>query len=150
MPVGGNRKMQKCGLRPLFYLSSAKEYNKYMEISSLSVVYIFTRLGMRLLDFFRHWYVDGFFKAVHLTLNFLERMDHRFALRITFKNWLQPLYQDYSFIGYLWGFVFRTIRILVGLVVYMLFVAFALGLFAIWAAIPLYVIYQVVFNLLKF
>lgn len=121
-----------------------------MEINSVSLVYIFTHLGRRITDFFRHWYVDGFFKIVHWTLNFLERMDQSFALRITVKNWFQPLYQDYSFIGYLWGFVFRTIRILVGLAVYLLFVAVAFGLFAIWAAIPLYVIYQIVFNLFKF
>ncbi len=121
-----------------------------MEVNSLSLVYIFSHLGRRISDFFRHWYVDGFYKAVHWTLNFLERMDQYFALRITVKNWFQPLYQDYTFIGYLWGFVFRTIRIAAGSAAYLFLIAIAAALFAVWALIPIYVIYQIIFNLFRF
>ena len=119
-----------------------------MEVSNLSLVYLLTHFGRRVLDFFRHWYIDGFFRAVHWTLNGLERLDRSFALRITAKNWLQPLYQDYSIIGYLWGFVFRTGRILAALLVYAFFLALSAALFLLWASIPLFVVYQIIINLI--
>ena len=117
---------------------------KEMEITSVSLIYILTRFGKRILDFFRHWYVDGFLKASDLSLGVLEQLDRIFAIRITAKNWFQPLYQDYSIIGYLWGFIFRTIRILAALLVYGIFVAASFGLFLLWALIPIYAIYQII------
>jgi len=118
-----------------------------MEITSISFLYLFTHLASRILDFFRHWYIHGFIRAIHLALGFLERLDRIFALRITMKNWFQPLYQDYTVIGYIWGFIFRTIRIFIGLVIYAIFILFAFALFMLWAAIPFYVMYQIVVNI---
>lgn len=99
------------------------------------------------MDFFRHWYLHGFLRATHWSYNFLERLDRFFALRITVKNWLQPLYQDYTLIGYLWGFIFRTLRIFLALIVYGILVLISFGLFVLWSLIPLYVIYQILINL---
>ena len=116
-----------------------------MEVTNVSLVYLLTHLGGRVLDFFRHWYFYGFLKATHLSYNALERLDQIFALRITVKNWFQPLYQDYSVIGYLWGFIFRTVRILAALLVYGIFMAASLGLFLLWALIPIYAMYKIIF-----
>ena len=118
-----------------------------MEVSNLSLVYLLNHLGRRVLDFFRHWYFYGFLRTTHWSYNILERLDRIFALRITVKNWLQPLYQDYSFIGYLWGFIFRTARILAALAVYGIFLILAIGLFLFWSAIPILVIYNILTNL---
>lgn len=117
-----------------------------MEITSVSLIYILTRLGKRILDFFRHWYVDGFLKASDLSLGVLERLDRIFALRITFKNLFQPLYQDYSLIGYLLGFIFRTARILAALAIYGAFISICAFLFLIWAGTPIYAMYQILIN----
>src|SRR3989344_7959917 len=118
-----------------------------MEVTNLSLVYLFAHLGRRVLDFFRHWYFYGFLRATHWAYNFLERLDKIFALRITAKNWLQPLYQDYSFIGYIWGFIFRTIRIIIGLVFYLILSLISSLVFLAWAAIPIFVIYQIFIKL---
>ncbi|MBU6141825.1 hypothetical protein KGO95_01735 [Patescibacteria group bacterium] len=118
-----------------------------MRFSDISFVYLLNRLLQRLVDFVRHWYVDGFFQAVDWMLDILEKLDRSFALRITVKYWLQPLYQDYTMIGYVWGFIFRTVRILIALVVYLLLIACALALFLAWAAIPLWVLYNIFTNL---
>ncbi len=117
-----------------------------MRYSNISLVYIMNHFIRRIGDFFRHWYIDGFLKATDLILNGLERLDRRFALRITAKNWFQPLYQDYSAIGYLWGFIFRTIRIAVSLFVYGVFLSIAAILFLIWLLIPFFVIYEIFKN----
>jgi len=118
-----------------------------MKYLNISLIYIFNHLLERILDFFRHWYLDGFLKATHWSLNILERFDRVFALRITVKNWLQPLYQDYTIIGYLWGFLFRTVRIFSGLIIYAIFVLLSSATFLVWASIPIYVIYQIFSNL---
>jgi len=118
-----------------------------VEVTNVSLVYLLTHLGRRILDFFRHWYYHGFLRAIHWSYNILERLDKIFALRITAKNWFQPLYQDYSFIGYLWGFVFRTVRIFLALIVYGIFALAAFGIFILWFLIPIYVIYQIFINL---
>lgn len=117
-----------------------------MEINNLSLVYLLTHLGRRILDFFRHWYLDGFLWATNLTLNILERLDHFFALRITAKNWFQPLYQDYTVIGYIWGFIFRTLRILAGAAIYAAAAVLAIAAFLFWAIVPLLIIYEIILN----
>lgn len=118
-----------------------------MQYSDISLVYLLNYFSRRVRDFFRHWYASGFLKAVDWTLHIFEGMDRRFAIRITAKNWLQPLYQDYTIIGYIWGFIFRTIRIAVGLIVYTVVLAAAVSLFLTWASLPLLVVYKIFSNL---
>lgn len=115
-----------------------------MQYLDISLLYIITHLGRRISDFFRHWYIDGFFRSVDWSLSILERLDKSFAVRITAKNWFQPLFQDYTVIGHIWGFIFRTIRIFAGLAVYLVFILFAATLFAAWAGLPLFAIYQII------
>ncbi len=117
-----------------------------MEFADLSILYILKHFIGRIGDFFRHWYFDGFLRSVDWFLAILERLDKRFAVRITAKNWFQPLYQDYTVIGYIWGFIFRTIRIFAGLAVYLVFILLAILLFAIWAVFPIFVIYNILTN----
>ena len=130
-----------------FFVWFEAEYNEDMSYLDVSLLYIITHLGRRISDFFRHWYIDGFLRSVDWVLSILEKLDKRFAVRITAKNWLQPLYQDYTVIGYIWGFIFRTIRIFIGLAVYLVFILFTAMLFAGWAAFPAFVIYQIFINL---
>ena len=113
----------------------------------ISAVYLLNRLGYRIVEVFRHWYLNGFLKISHWSLNFLERLDRLFALRVTIKHWFQPLYQDYSVIGYVWGFIFRTLRIVSGLAAYGFFIAVFAGIFTAWSAVPIYVLYQIIINL---
>jgi hypothetical protein len=118
-----------------------------MKYSDISLVYLLNHLARRVGNFLRHWYVDGFLQAVDWTLHIFERLDRSFALRITAKNWLQPLYQDYTIIGYIWGFIFRTIRIIIGLIVYAVILLIAVLLFLIWASFPILTVYQIFNNL---
>ena len=118
-----------------------------MKYSDISLIYIFNYSAHRAGDFLWHWYVDGFLQAVDWTLHIYERLDRRFALRITAKNWFQPLYQDYSLIGYIWGFIFRTVRIIIGLCVYAVILVAASALFLLWASFPILTVYQIFNNL---
>ncbi len=116
-------------------------------MGEISLVYVANRLGYRILAFFQHWYLNGFLTATDSLLNVLERLDHFFAFKITFKHLFKPLYQDYTLIGYLWGFVFRSLRLIFGGLVYGIIILAAAALYLVWAAIPIYIIYKIISNL---
>lgn len=113
----------------------------------ISLIYLIKHLGQRIVEFFRHWYLNGFLKASDISLTILERLDRTFALRISIRYLFSPLYQDYSFIGYMWGFIFRAIRIILASVVYSIFVLFSFVLFVVWTLIPIFIIYNIIVSL---
>lgn len=106
------------------------------------LVYLLNRFFYRLKEFLRHWYLNSFYIITHRTLNLLERLDRILALKITLRYWLKPLYQDYTLVGYLMGFIFRSWRIIIAAIVYSLIIAAAAAIYIVWMAIPLYVVYR--------
>jgi hypothetical protein len=117
-----------------------------MSYVGMSVVYILKRFFFWIYYFLYHWYVRGFRRFFNWVINRLEQLDYKFALRINLKNLFQPLYQDYSFLGYILGFVLRSIRVFVATIFYIVFIIFCTILFLIWAAIPFFAIYQIIIN----
>lgn len=109
---------------------------------SFSLVYLVQRLFYRVFDFLRDWYAGGFLWFSRHALNTLEVLDRFFALKLTFRYWLKPLYQDYTAVGYAVGFVFRTGRLIIGGLVYLVIAAATFALYLIWAVIPIYIIYK--------
>lgn len=107
-------------------------------------VYLVNRFFYRLKEFLRHWYGSSFYIISHKTINLLERLDRFFALRISVRYWLRPLYQDYTMIGYIMGFLFRSVRILAGSIFYFLIIAAAAAVYLVWAAIPVYIIFRAI------
>ncbi len=117
-----------------------------MDIGEISLIYLLRRAGYRILEFFRHWYLDGFLLAGGWTLSVLERLDRIFAVRINFNNLFKPLYQDYTFIGHIWGFIFRSARVAIGGLIYLFLALAAIGLYLAWAAAPIYIIFKIFSN----
>jgi len=115
-----------------------------MNFLSMSVFYILERYFFRIYYFLYHWYVRGFRKATNWTLDYLEKLDYKFALRINLKNIFQPMYQDYSFMGHVLGFVLRSLRIFIASVIYAIFLTVCAALFLAWAAIPVFVFYKII------
>jgi hypothetical protein len=117
-----------------------------MNYLGTSISYILNRFFFRVYYFLYHWYIRGFRKFFNWVLNYLEKLDYKFALRINLKNIFQPLYQDYSFFGYILGFIMRSFRILIAIFIYGLFIIFCSFLFILWALVPVFLIYQIVVN----
>lgn len=107
---------------------------------NFSLVYLASRLLYRIKEFLRHWYIGSFLVISHQVFNILEKLDRRLALRITLRNFLRPLYQDYSVLGYILGFFFRSWRIIIASVIYLAIIAVALAVYIFWALIPIYII----------
>lgn len=91
----------------------------------------------------QHWYIGSFFTISGQALSFLEILDRRLAFKITLRYWLKPLYQDYTALGYVLGFILRTGRIIGGGLVYAVVILAAAMIYLTWATVPLYIIYRV-------
>jgi hypothetical protein len=99
-------------------------------------IYLIQRFFYRLFDFFHHWYVDGSRAFGRTFITTLAEIDRVLALKITIRYFFQPLYKDYTVIGRILGIIFRTGRILIGIVIYPIITAIFLTAYLAWILIP--------------
>lgn len=107
---------------------------------NFALVYLVNRFFFRLSDFFHHWYIDGSRAIAHGSVSMLERIDRVIALRITLRYFFQPLYKDFTIIGRILGVCFRSVRVVIGIVIYGALMALLLVSYLLWIAIPLLVL----------
>tara|TARA_Y100000310_G_scaffold326100_1_gene390521 strand:+ start:109 stop:456 length:348 start_codon:yes stop_codon:yes gene_type:complete len=108
------------------------------------LVYLSHRVLYRVVEFFRHWYVKGFRIYWNFIVHALHAFDQVFAWKITLKHVFEPLYKDYSAVGYALGIPFRIGRIILGSIVYVLFL-FAAGIvYLLWLLIPPYILIRII------
>lgn len=108
---------------------------------SFAPLYLLNRLFFRLSDFFHHWHGDGSRAILQAFLRHFENLDRTFAFKITLRHFWQPLYGDYSIVGRILGFFFRTFRLLLGGIVYLFFAAVMLPIYVAWLAIPFAILF---------
>jgi len=113
-------------------------------------IYLASRFTRCVFEFLEHWYWGSFRAAGGKFIDLLKDWDRFFALKITLRHWLQPLYQDRTFIGYILGPIFRTGRIALALVVYLTLTALAGLLYLLWLLIPPYIIYKIIAGIFNF
>ncbi len=105
--------------------------------------YLASRFAAVVYGFFVHAYAGSFLVIARATINALEALDRSVAWRVTLRHLFDPMYQDYSAVGRLFGFVFRSLRLAAGSFVYAILIALACALYLVWIAIPTYLIYLV-------
>ena len=108
---------------------------------NFSAVYLIHRCFDRIRQFMAHWYIGGFIAVWNWVHAALTTLDETLAFRITLQNLFQPLYQDFTVIGYVLGFIFRVIRVAIGLLLYPVVVGGGAVAYLLWASIPLIIIY---------
>lgn len=112
-------------------------------IKRFTLGYLTFQFFYRIYDFLYNWYVRTSKRYWHFVFNRLEDVDRTLALKTTTKLWFQPLYGDYSFLGYILGFFFRTMRIIIGLVIHTTLIIISLAVFIIWIIMPVIMVYGV-------
>jgi len=115
-------------------------------MTNFALSYLVQRFIYRIVEFLRHWYVKSVKIYSNFVLNILSRIDYYLAWKITLKYLFQPLYKDYSLIGYILGFIFRLGRLTIASVVYGILFFIAVGLYLLWFIVPIYLIYLVFRN----
>ncbi len=108
--------------------------------------FFISQLWYRLALFFERWYREASIHYWGWVIGEFRKLDRTFALKINFRLLLHPLYGDYTPTGRILGPIFRFLRILLGLGVYLVFLSLAFTLWLIWlGAIP-YLIFQIFFR----
>ncbi|WP_297988485.1 hypothetical protein [uncultured Anoxybacillus sp.] len=59
------------------------------------------------------------------------------------RHWLQPLYQDRTIVGYVLGLFFRSGRILIGGVFYLLVFLIGIAFYLVWALVPPFLLFKI-------
>ena len=98
-------------------------------------------------QFFTAWYVDGSAKLWQMVFDWFRSLERKIALKETIHFWFQPLFQDYTVLGHILGFILRTLRIIVGGVAYALVFATGLILYVVWLSIPAFILTMIFLNL---
>jgi len=93
--------------------------------------------------FLSHWYILVFYSYWNNVARFMAILDRYFSFKVTLLNLFNPLYQDYTFLGYMLGIFFRVIRLMVGGVVYVVVLSIVFALYLVWVSIPLILVIKV-------
>ena len=129
-------------LDPVFQRDDIACYNKAMDDFALG--YLLHRFFYRIFDFFRHWYVGGSRIIAHAFISTLENIDRSLAVKITLQHFFEPLYKDYSVIGRLLGIIFRSFRVVFGILIYVAIAAcFAVAYVAWILALPTLIFFSI-------
>jgi hypothetical protein len=116
-------------------------------LNNFLVFNIIYQFFFRIWQFFKRWYWNGFFVFWKSLITILSSLDYTFAVKITLRYWAKPLYQDRTIVGYILGFIFRTGRILIGSVIYLLIFIIWLVSLLIWFSILPILIFGSIFGL---
>lgn len=115
-----------------------------MRVMDFALIYLFQRFFYRIGEFLRHWYIKSVRIYWNAVFNRLEGLDYYFAWRITARHLFEPLYKDYSIIGYILGFIFRTLRLVIASVIYVCIFGIAIALYALWVLLPIYFMIRII------
>lgn len=101
-----------------------------------SFVYLASRFFFRARDFFHHWYVDASRLFFAKFLSLLGDIDKTIALRETLRHFTEPLYKDYSIVGRILGVIFRSGRVVMGVIFYPILGIIFFLCYGAWLSIP--------------
>ena len=113
----------------------------------MAFVYLGERFLYRIVEFLRHWYIKSGKIYSNFVLDKLSQIDEVFALKITWRHLFEPLFNDYSIIGHVLGFIFRALRLIIASAVYLLVFAFAISGYLIWLLIPPAIVWRFIMAL---
>lgn len=109
--------------------------------------YLIKRFIFRIGDFFHHWYVDASRWFFHACVSSLEHFDRTLAIRVTISHLFEPLYKDYTIMGRILGFIFRSGRIVIGSIFYIFLLLIYAVLYLAWLLVPVFFIFSIVRNI---
>jgi hypothetical protein len=101
-----------------------------------AIVYLARRFVFRCVDFFHHWYLDGSRAFVGRFVQLLKDMDQTLAFRLTLKHFFEPLWKDYTVMGRILGFIFRSLRVALAFLIYPIFGLVFIVIYGIWLLVP--------------
>ena len=95
------------------------------------------------------WYSKGLLQALKVLRKFLVNREKSLALLVWIKNIHRPMYGQYDWQGKLISFFFRIIQIIVRSIAMLIWLVIAALAFCFWLALPVFVVYEIIFQLIR-
>jgi len=92
------------------------------------------------------WYTGGVKKAFNGFLNTLGQANRELSLTVWMKNIFVPMFGDFSWQGRLISFFMRIVQVIGRVIVFCVWLLFGALVFLFWAVLPIFIVYQVLFN----
>ncbi len=108
---------------------------------------IITYLGSVILNFIYFWWKDSFFWLSEKQKKIILKIKKIFAVKVNLRYLFTPLYQDYTIRGYAIGIPARIIRVILGIIVYLIIISMFLFIYLFWASIPFLIILEAIKSL---
>jgi len=111
-----------------------------------SLAYLIQELFAEVYRFINHYYIGGSKYIFSKVQDFFRDIDYYLALGITVRHFFEPLYGDYSIVGRILGIIFRSIRVIIALVIYVILSIIVFFIYLLWIFFPLIIISKILKN----
>lgn len=112
-----------------------------------NIKFIFLELFWQTIWFPFWWYGTGTIKFIKLIIAEIKDFSHAVNLGILARYLFQPMYGLRDFWSRFISFPVRLVYFIILLVLVLIWTAFLLGLLIIWLALPLFALYNILFQL---
>lgn len=93
-----------------------------------------------LIDFLDFWFYHFPQRMIRSFFDFVYYTDKFFTLRANIRNFTKPLFGDYSPIGYVISFIYRSFKIITGCLIYFLvFCGYCIFIIS-WLLLPVFLL----------
>jgi len=108
---------------------------------------ILAEIGRDIIFFPLWWYSVGLVMIGKKLLFFLSDRQKSLGLLVWIKNIHRPMYQQYDWQGMLISFFMRLVMIIMKSIAMLFWTLIALALFLAWIILPIYIVYEIIFQL---
>lgn len=119
----------------------------YMRTSSAYLANIFGDILKDVLLFPLWWYSVGLLRMTIKLKDFIADREKSLALFIWIKNVFIPMYGQRDWQGILISLFIRFVQIIFRSIIMIFWLAVALGLFWLWVIAPIFIIYQIIWQI---
>jgi hypothetical protein len=109
---------------------------------------IILEIGWKIVYFPVWWYSKGLVNKLKKAKNFIKNKERALALIIWIKNINKPMYGQHDLTGTLISFFIRLFQIILRSIILFFWVLFQLLLVITWIILPIFVFYQIIFQIL--
>lgn len=93
------------------------------------------------------WYTRGVFKLLLNIKNFLVDMWQTLAVAVWLRNLFVPMYGQRDFAGFMISFFVRLLQIILRTIFFLVLIIVCLAVVVAWLLLPLFLIYQIIWQL---
>lgn len=94
------------------------------------------------------WYTQGLVLFSKTLIIFLKNKQKSLGILVWIKNIFKPMYGQQDLSGALISFLIRIVQIIFRGILMLFFVVFSIIIFCVWIVAPIFIIYQIIFQLI--